>query len=108
MPNKAKKEKKIIKLTANTEGNLKEICNYSKQPQCQTVMKAGKADCDINTNYKRLKNSQEMKIDQIPSEMLTAPDSTSSMTLKDFCSGAWEKEIFSQRWEHWSVIRGPQ
>lgn len=71
-------------------------------------MKAGKPDCDINTSYKRLKNSQEMKIDQIPSEMLTAPDSTSLMALKDFCSGAQEKEMFPQQWEHWSVIRGPQ
>lgn len=63
-------------------------------------MKAEKPGYDINTSCKKLKNSQEMKTDQIPSEMLVAPDNSSLMTLRDLCNGAWEKEIFPQQWEH--------
>lgn len=89
---------------ANMQITLDKSFNYCRQPQWQTVVKAEMPDYDINTSCKRLKNSQEMKTDQIPSEMLVEPDNSSLMTQRDLCNGAWEKEIFPHQWEHWSVI----
>ena len=74
--------------------HFKEILNYSRQPSCQAVVKAGNPEPVINTSCKRLKNSWEMKMDEIPSEKLTAPDGAS--LTRESCSEAWETVILPQ------------
>lgn len=92
---KRKEEKLFI---ANKEGKLGvwtlqgNLC--CGQPSCQSVVKAGSHEPGIDTRCTKLKNSREMKICEIPSEKLTAPDSTSLMPLRELCNETWEKEIF--------------
>lgn len=72
VPNKEKRGK-----IANTEGKSdvwtlqRNLC--CGRPSCQSVVKAGSHEPGIDTRCKRLKNSREMKICEIPSEKLTAP-----------------------------------
>lgn len=94
---KNKEEKLFI---VNTEGESDMLITSKKfccgQSSCQSVGKAGSHEPGIETRCKRLRNSREMKICEIPSEKLTAPDSSSLMPLRELCDKAWEKEIFPE------------
>lgn len=57
-------------------------------------MNAENPEPGINASCKRLKNSCEMEMHENPSEKLMTPDST-SLTLRELCSEAWEKEFSS-------------